>query len=318
MNSHILKPLSFNLRLALPALLWCMVVATGASAQEVAASSWIKVAPPDEAFTVMMPEMPSPVAEQVKSGRLEVEGQRYRVRQEDAEYAVWSFKPAGLPIAPSNDREAYLEQCAEIAWRVIIKPGWVKLKRESLSYDKSLSFHGLPGLRYRIKSGKRIGIADIYAVESKFYIVAAWGAARQSASVEEFIKSFTLNLPVPAGSDNARSNGIGNGDVREPGGGGHSRIFSTREVTQKAQILKMPEASYTEGAREFGVTGKVRLRIILWPSGVISNIRPIDRLPYGLTWQAIEAAQRIKFTPAMKDGRAVPQHLVVVYNFNIY
>jgi outer membrane biosynthesis protein TonB len=173
-------------------------------------------------------------------------------------------------------------------------------------------------MRYHVNFGKQSGIAQVYAVGSQIYIVAAWGAARASASVEEFIRSFTLNLPVPMGSSNAHSGGIGDGSVKEPGSTVYSRIYFASEVTQKAQVLKKPEPVFTEGAREFGVTGKVRVRLILWPSGVVSNIRPISFLPHGLTWEAMEAARRIKFTPAMKDGRAVPQYATFEYNFNIY
>ncbi|MBA3323229.1 MAG: energy transducer TonB, partial [Pyrinomonadaceae bacterium] len=38
----------------------------------------------------------------------------------------------------------------------------------------------------------------------------------------------------------------------------------------------------------------------------------------GLTEKAIEAARRITFTPAEKDGRPVSQYITLVYNFNIY
>jgi TonB family protein len=336
-----MKSLAFNFRLALPALLCCVALARTASAQE-AAPSWVKISPPNEAFTVLMPGQPSSDSERRSSGTFKVAGQRYRVRREEAEYTVWSFE-AARPPEPHDDRMAYLDQCREIARHVIVKQGWLKPKRGSLTDERPLSFYGLPSMRYRINMGKQFGMAHIYTVGAQIYIVAAWGAAHESASVEEFVKSFSLNLPVPEapvraptgagvdagagvgpgrgwgpGSDNARVYGVGNGDVREPGGGGYSRVYTAREVTQQAQLLKRPEPAYTEGAREERVTGKVRVRLILWPSGKVSHIRVISRLPHGLTWEAIEAARRIKFTPAMKDGRAVAQYVRVDYNFNIY
>jgi outer membrane biosynthesis protein TonB len=41
-------------------------------------------------------------------------------------------------------------------------------------------------------------------------------------------------------------------------------------------------------------------------------------LPDGLTEKAMEAARRIQFTPAEKDGRRVSQYATINYNFNIY
>jgi TonB family protein len=98
----------------------------------------------------------------------------------------------------------------------------------------------------------------------------------------------------------------------------YNRTFTGREVTQKARILAKPEPSYTEWARRFSVTGTVRLRFVLRPSGKVERITPVNRLPHGLTQAAIEAARRIKFAPAMKDGRPVSQYVTFEYNFNIY
>jgi hypothetical protein len=50
----------------------------------------------------------------------------------------------------------------------------------------------------------------------------------------------------------------------------------------------------------------------------VSSISPVSRLPNGLTEKAIEAARRIRFTPAQKDGRNVSQWIVLQYDFNIF
>jgi len=124
-----------------------------------------------------------------------------------------------------------------------------------------------------------------------------------------------------------RGGNTGGGDRREggggPGGGGgggpdYSKPFAAREVTRKAQIISKPEPLYTEEARKNQVTGTVRLRLILGANGSVSGISPVSRLPDGLTEKAIEAARRISFTPAEKDGRKVSQYVTIEYNFNIY
>lgn len=338
-----MKSLTFNFRMALSALLCLVAVATAASAQE-AAPAWVKIEPPDEAFTVMMPQMTFPVAEHGKSGELGVAGRRYSLRHGNAEYTVWSFKAANLPDAP-GDREAYLDRCAEIAWGLLIEPYWKKLEGASpqklmkyrLTYEGALLFDGYHGRSYRLDLGEQGGMTYIYATGSQIYIVAAAGTARESAGIERFTKSFNLNPPVSkvhygmqpgtggVGSGEGSGVGIGRGDTGEDHNSNgeaketdYNRTFTAREVTQKAQILAKPEPSYTEWARRFGVTGTVRLRFVLRPSGEVDRIAPVSGLPHGLTQQAIEAARRVKFTPAIKDGRPVSQYVTFEYNFNIY
>ncbi|HEX8131079.1 MAG TPA: TonB family protein [Pyrinomonadaceae bacterium] len=105
-----------------------------------------------------------------------------------------------------------------------------------------------------------------------------------------------------------------------PGGGGmdYGRTFRVHEVTRKAQITAKPEPLYTEEARRNQVTGTVRLRLVLSASGQVTGITPLTKLPDGLTEKAIEAARKIGFTPAEKDGRKVSQYVTIEYNFNIY
>lgn len=101
-----------------------------------------------------------------------------------------------------------------------------------------------------------------------------------------------------------------------PAAGGD--ILSSKEVTTKAQILRRPEPSYTERARQSQTRGAVLLRMVLSSDGVVRHIVAVRRLPDGLTEQAIAAARKIRFTPATKDGRPVSQYVTIEYNFNIY
>jgi len=95
-------------------------------------------------------------------------------------------------------------------------------------------------------------------------------------------------------------------------------VFISSEVTTKARILKKPEPSYTESARNAQVEGTVVLRAILAADGQVRNILVLGRLPNGLTERAIEAARKIKFQPAVKDGRSVSLFVQIEYNFNLY
>ena len=129
-----------------------------------------------------------------------------------------------------------------------------------------------------------------------------------------------------------RGGNTGGGDRKDggggPGGGGdnkpkppeidYNRPFSAKEVTRKAQIISKPEPGYTEDARKNSTTGVVTLRVLLASNGAVGQISPVSRLPNGLTEKAIEAARKIRFTPAQKDGRNVGMWIVLQYDFNIY
>jgi len=94
--------------------------------------------------------------------------------------------------------------------------------------------------------------------------------------------------------------------------------LSSREVTTKARVLSKPEPSYTEAARRAGVQGTVVLRAVFSADGEVKSVRVGQALPFGLTTAAIEAAHRIKFTPATKDGQPVSMFIQLEYNFNLY
>ena len=95
-------------------------------------------------------------------------------------------------------------------------------------------------------------------------------------------------------------------------------VFIASEVPTKARVLRKPEPSYTESARNAQVEGTVVLRAILAADGQIQNVLVLSRLPHGLTERAIEAARKIKFQPAVKDGRPVSVFVQIEYNFNLY
>jgi TonB family protein len=134
------------------------------------------------------------------------------------------------------------------------------------------------------------------------------------------------NLPNPtvgSGVGTGPGNGGGNTGNRQPSGPGggapyYDRVFSSKDVTQKARVLSKPQPQYTEEARKNQITGTVILQVVLAFDGQVTNIRPVSTLPDGLTEKAIAAARLLKFVPADKDGHAVSMYLQLEYNFNLY
>lgn len=84
-------------------------------------------------------------------------------------------------------------------------------------------------------------------------------------------------------------------------------------------ILEIPKPKYPVPERgTICVTGNVRLRVQFLASGKVGKISPLNDLGYGLAEKAVEAAEKIKFEPAIIDGKAVTVFKVIVVNFTIY
>jgi TonB family protein len=83
-------------------------------------------------------------------------------------------------------------------------------------------------------------------------------------------------------------------------------------------ILRKPQTRYTDSARQEGVQGTIRLRIVFRADGQIGDITVLHKLGGGLTESAIDAARQIKFLPAEIDGKAVDVTKTIEYSFTIY
>ena len=300
-----------------------------ACAQAISAQTtgpWIEISPGDEPFRVLMPRQPEQDKQKQTYGEISVSGRRYAAAAVGATYALWSLENVNYPRSSSTGVDAYLDACADLVWESLLKPARDKLPRDGrvragMSYTKELTPKPLPGREYAITMGEQTGTLRFYIADARIYVLLATNSPGGTWESERFFQSFTLKpgLPMPAALDGEPA-GYGPG-VRgdksqvEPD---YNRVFSARDVTEKVRILEKPEPSYTESARKYGVQGTVVIRAVFSKEGQVTNIFVMRKLPHGLTQAGIAAAQRIKFTPATKDGHPVSQYMQMEYNFNLY
>jgi periplasmic protein TonB len=116
--------------------------------------------------------------------------------------------------------------------------------------------------------------------------------------------------------------GVGPGRGGNTGGGnmglGGGGTIEPMSANLRPQILYKEKAKYTEEARQNKVQGTVVLNVVFTADGRISSIRVVRGLPDGLTEKAIEAAQKIRFTPAVKGGTPVSVRGNLEFTFNLY
>lgn len=114
--------------------------------------------------------------------------------------------------------------------------------------------------------------------------------------------------------------GVGGNDPRftgdKPSGTGSEIYTATRSL--RPTITYKERAKYTEDARQNRIQGTVILSLILGADGRVFDIRVVRPLSHGLTEEAVQAAQKIRFIPAANKGRAVSVRMQIEYNFTLY
>ena len=119
------------------------------------------------------------------------------------------------------------------------------------------------------------------------------------------------------------------GKPAEVGGGGFSqvraRIVDARRAEPKlpspamnaVRILEKPRPAYTEQARLLRIEGSVLLEVLFTAAGEVKVLRVVRGLDEGLDRNAVQAAQRIRFEPARRGGRATEAGALVTIQFQL-
>jgi TonB family protein len=94
------------------------------------------------------------------------------------------------------------------------------------------------------------------------------------------------------------------------------RIYKGKEVDKKPVVKSKPQPEYTKEADGRRMDGTVVLRCVFASTGKVTNIHVVGDPPDGLRQSAIDAASRIKFKPAEKDGKPVSMWIELQYKFH--
>jgi TonB family protein len=95
------------------------------------------------------------------------------------------------------------------------------------------------------------------------------------------------------------------------------KVYSAKEVDVKPKIKKpMEHPQPTRDCPRNG--GQATVRAILHKSGKVTRAILVQGMGCGFDERALEAAQKIEFTPAMKDGQPVSMYTDIRYNYTQY
>lgn len=170
---------------------------------------------------------------------------------------------------------------------------------------------------------------------NRIYTFQTVGDAESSPQTDRFfagikIDSKTPELTEAAPSDNeadssvstnkeTEKSGSGKGNSTGSGIGGGSVVSNPPDPENTPLlILTKARALYTDFARFYQITGNVRVRVTFLVNGSIGSASPVNKLPFGLTEQAVEAAKSITFKPPTRNGQPYTVTKIVEYGFVIY
>jgi TonB family protein len=118
---------------------------------------------------------------------------------------------------------------------------------------------------------------------------------------------------IGGGVGDGRGGGFGPGEGGAFGGG----VFRAGGGVSAPALVYKLEPEYSEEARKAKYQGTVVLYVEVDANGRARNIRVLRSLGLGLDEKAIEAVNKWKFRPGMKDGRPVTVAATIEVNFRL-
>lgn len=117
--------------------------------------------------------------------------------------------------------------------------------------------------------------------------------------------------------DLSLARGEGGDGVAVGSGGMENIIYEAGEVDEAAKLLKEVQPKYPERAKKMGVTGYVKVYLVIDVYGTVSQLRVLTSEPtgYGFEEAALKAVREWKFEPAKLGSFPVSQKATKEFRF---
>ena len=121
------------------------------------------------------------------------------------------------------------------------------------------------------------------------------------------------------GTGNRGGIGSGSGAGFGPGSGGGygGGVFRVGGGVTAPQVLDKVEPEYSEEARKAKYSGTVLLQLVVDEKGRVQDVKVVRSLGLGLDEKAIEAVNKWKFKPGMRNGSPVAVRATVEVSFHL-
>jgi TonB family protein len=169
------------------------------------------------------------------------------------------------------------------------------------------------GVPARENNGKPVNIAQLGAYELPTGPGYGNGTGG-SRGMRGVVASAGFGNGVATGDGSGSVNTTrGTGVVRQGGFGDAEPVAASTAPKPKpveaaprvvpAEITSKPAPAYTDEARKLRVEGEVLLEVVFEASGKLRVVRVVRGLGHGLDESAVQAAEQIRFKPALRDGQ---------------
>lgn len=256
-------------------------------------AQWKRYTVKDEEFSVALPTLPAMVTHKEKHAQKD---RRKRLISTSADGVSYSINIYENPKPRQSLEEFIAEEAGD----------GLELKN-----GREVKANGFSGKEYAVQLDGQPRVEQFFATETRLYRFVTQGARADHPGVKQFFASVTLGSHEGI----AVSDGPGLPLETKPAG---ETAYTGREVDKKAKLQSYPPPEQPDTEKARAIRGTVILKVVFTADGRVTNIRVVQGLPYGLTERAIEAAKKIKFIPATKDGKAVSMWMQLEYNFNLY
>jgi TonB family protein len=122
---------------------------------------------------------------------------------------------------------------------------------------------------------------------------------------------------IGTGSGGGVGSGRGGGAGPGEGGGFGGGVYRIGGGVSSPTLLFKVEPEYSEEARKAKHQGTVVLAVIIDSNGQARDLRVVRAIGLGLDEKAIEAVQKWRFKPGLKDGRPVAVQATIEVNFRL-
>ncbi len=122
---------------------------------------------------------------------------------------------------------------------------------------------------------------------------------------------------IGSGSGGGVGSGRGQGFGPGSGGGTGGGAYRIGGGVSAPGVLYRVEPEYSEEARKAKFQGTVVIALIVDEKGNPREMRVVRPLGLGLDQKAIEAVEKWRFRPGMKDGKPVPVQATIEVNFRL-
>lgn len=317
-----------RLRLTVACLLVALLAAD-ASAQQVT-RVWTRLAPEDEEFAVLMPEVNFRIRRELPfGGAVMLRPASFEITNRGTLFSVLSFSKSQAGTPKSLDEFVR-------GFRNALQKNSADLPSE-LVYERDVTLEGRRGRQFRLTVGDARGAARVYETQKHFYVVLTLAANGDESAPERFQSSFTFDKtdegrvspdetvvslfesrqpPAPLWPVAGSRLVLGVADSKAQGQGTATstgvKIISGGVLNGKA--ISKPQPVYPPIARAARAQGTVTVQILVDEEGYVIAANAVSGHPL-LQQAAVAAARQARFTPTFLEGQPVKVSGVITYNF---